>query len=123
MAGGNSFREDLFSGETLEASGTAYSHVINLDNYQIGGYMGFFVEVTGGSGQIKLEGLASYDGLTFMKMSTEPFLENFGASSGPDSDGKQAVSYAPVPCPYFKVLVTEDGGANSVTFNLSLVVT
>ena len=121
MAGGNIFKEELFSEKTLEASGTAYSHVINLDDYQISGFMGFFVEITAGSGEIKLEGLASYDGVNFMKSSSTAFLDNFGSSSGPDSDGKQALAYAPVPCTHFKVLATEKGGSSSVTFSLVLV--
>lgn len=122
MGGNNVFRETPFDGEVLAASGSDWSFVIGMDDYQLNGFFGAMIIVSAGTGEVDIEFWVSGDGGTnYVRMSTTPIFNNFSASSGNDSNGKAMVAFAPPPCTHLKFKATEVGGANSITFSLHLV--
>lgn len=103
----------LFNAESISASGSSTSSAIDLGNYAKNGYFSLHLQVTG-SGTVKAEYLLSNVNATslFKEPSTAvDITSTFGATSGPDSDGIDLISFEPEPARWMKIKITEDGGA------------
>ena len=101
----------LFNAESITASGTSTSSALDLGTLAKNGYFSIQLTVSG-SGTVKLEYLLSNDGQTFKEPSSGvDITSTFGATSGPDSDGKDVIDFQPEPARWMKIKATEDGTA------------
>ena len=76
-----------------------------------------------GDGTVKIQYLASLDGVSFMVPSAAAdIISSQTKTSGDNSDGKDIVSFSPVLSKYIKLKATETGGSNSVTLTTYLAV-
>jgi len=103
----------LFNAESVSASGSSTCSAIDLGNYAKNGYFSLHLQVTG-AGTVKAEYLLSNinDSDMFKEPSTAvDITSTFGATSGPDSDGIDLITFEPEVARWMKIKITEDGGA------------
>lgn len=112
----------VFETETIAASGTAYSEVIDLNDYKPVGYFSIQVELTGaGTAQLTYE--LSNDGLTYLTPSTAvDIVTAHTVASGPGSDGKDIYSFAPELAKYLKITATETSTTDPVVLSAMLAI-
>jgi hypothetical protein len=105
----------LFDNVTIASGATAIStDVIRLDRMKVGGTCSLQFKLTGG-GSVTIEALTSVDGDDFVISSTQTKIaENFTATSGEDSDGKDILQVKVNLCNYLKIRITEDDVAEVV---------
>ena len=111
MAYNDIYTRRLFNAESISASASSTSSAIDLGSYAHDGYFSIQLTVSG-SGTVKLEYQLSNDGVTYKEPSNVPDITStFGATSGPDSDGKDVLTFRPALSRWLKIKATEDGGA------------
>jgi len=112
--------KNIFSAETITASGTATSTATDLSN--MAGFFTIQVAVSG-SGTCKIEYLLSNDGTNYLEpTSASDIATGVTATSGPGTDGKNIYSFSPEMAKYIKIKITETGGANTVTVTAWLAI-
>jgi hypothetical protein len=124
MAYTDVYVRQLFNAESISASGDSTSTAIDLGNYAKNGYFSLHLQVTG-SGTVKAEYLLSNINTTsmFKEPSTAvDITSTFGATSGPDSDGVDLISFLPEPARWMKIKITEDGGASAAVVTAYIAV-
>lgn len=111
----------VFNSETIAASGTATSPVIDLDSLRSEGNFSVKLTLTG-SGTCKLEYLlAETDTATFLlPASAVDIISSFTSSSG--TSGVDIIPFSLELAPKMKIKATETGGANSITISVKLIV-
>ena len=110
----------IFDAETIAASGSSSSSEIRLNNMR--GYFSLQLEITG-DGTATVEYQLSNDGSTFLEpTSAGDITSGFTKTSGPGSDGKDIFTIRPEIARRMKVVVTETGGADTITVNAYLAV-
>lgn len=118
------FNAKIFNSVTIPASGTSTSPILPLQGSiaGIGGYFTVYYEISG-SGTAKIEYLGSLDGETFIEPTGASDVgSSLTATSGPGTDGKDILSFAPIATPYYKIKVTETGGSSTVTISMWMFV-
>ena len=99
--------------QTIAASGSYTSAAISLA-VDVGVYS-LQYEVSG-SGTAKFEYNITNDYTTYLEPSTAvDIATGITATSGPGSDGKDIVSFSPLPAASIKIVVTETGATNTTT--------
>jgi len=114
----------VFGAKEVVASATETSGIKDIS-----GASGFFSlqALITGDGTCKLGYIASNDGNDFVAAEGEYSGSNFAEimsgltkTSGPGSDGKVIIQFSPHFARYYKIVVVETGGANSVTVTANL---
>ena len=101
----------------LAASGT-HSEIIPIEQSNFDGYFSLQLVVSAGTGVFKAEYQLSNNGTNYVEPTgATDIATTFGASSGPGSDGIDLYTFTPDLAAFMKILFTETGGANSVTFS------
>lgn len=110
-----------FDGIEVAASGTEYSQIVDLSNYDLSGFFSAQVEATGsGTALIKME--QSNDGVTWLTPTgTDNIVTAHTAGSGPGSDGHDIYSFTPIMTRFIRFSAGESGGANTVTVTVTVV--
>jgi len=104
----------VFTAETIAAGGSALSGVIDLGSVSQIGEAGLQVEVTG-TGTAMFEALTSNHLADFIRPSTIPAIKTgFVATSGPDSDGKDAFTVPMIVHRYLKIQASETASATAI---------
>ena len=99
--------------QTIAAAGTYTSAPISLA-VDVGVYSLQFA--VSGSGTAKFEYNLTNDYSSYIEPSTAvDIASGITATSGPGSDGKDIVSFSPLPAASMKIVVTETGAANTTT--------
>jgi len=106
--------KQVFTTQTVAASGAKDSKPINLNDYMPYGVFSLQATITG-SGTCKFEYVLSLNGTDFREpLTATDIATGQTASSGPESDGKIYVSFRPELGKYMKIRVTETGTSSSV---------
>ncbi len=112
----------LFSAEAIVASGSSTSAAIDLRNIAQEGYFSIQLVVTG-DGTAKVEYQCSDNNSVFIEPAgASDIVTGFTKTSGPSSDGKGFYSFAPEPCGWMKIKVSETGGANAIAVTLDIAI-
>jgi len=99
--------------QTIAAGGSYTSAAISLA-VDVGVYSLQFA--VSGSGTAKFEYNITNDYTTYLEPSTAvDIASGITATSGPGSDGKDIVSFSPLPAASIKIVVTETGTTNTTT--------
>jgi len=99
--------------QTIAAGGSYTSAAISLA-VDVGVYSLQFA--VSGSGTAKFEYNLTNNYLDYIEPSTAvDIASGITATSGPGSNGKDIVSFSPLPAASIKIVVTETGGANTTT--------
>lgn len=105
---------------TIAASGTAnsdtlYPNGVDLDAFRAEGFLSVEIYVSSGSGTCKIEYQLSYDGINWVDAGTDIAT---GITLATDRMIYGFPSGEPVLAPFIRFVVTETGGANSITIKL-----
>ncbi|MHA1481898.1 MAG: hypothetical protein ACTSQA_00485 [Candidatus Heimdallarchaeaceae archaeon] len=114
---------ELFDNEIIVAGGWIESFDIDLKYIEpLEGYFSAQVKLTG-TGKVKISYSSSNDGEDFINQSTTVDLisEEFTATSGPKSNGKDVISFSPEPSRFLKLRIEEIGAVNPVTVSATLL--
>ena len=114
----NTYR--IFTSTTVSAGGSATSGAVDISNAR--GYFSIQYAVTG-DGTLKLSYQLSNDAITWITPSSAADIATgITKTSGPNSDGKDLVSFSPEMAKYIQIVATETGGANSATITAMMAV-
>jgi hypothetical protein len=113
----------VFNGSAM-VQDTSISEVINLTRFNAEGFFSLQIEIVG-AGNVDIVWGASNDGVNFIvpaAITTTPIFDDFGASSGVGSDGKDIASFDPMLCAYLKLTATENdaGAITSIVCHLAI---
>ena len=106
---------ELFHAVTVTGSGNVTSAAVDLNRVANGGFFSIQYAVTAtGAPTLKFEYLLSNDGTNFLEPSSaSDIATGVTKASGPGSDGKDVVSFAPEPARWMKIKVTESAAADA----------
>ena len=112
----------VFDAITIAASGVARSVSLDLQAYAKEGFFSLQIELTG-DGTAKFEYENSNDGETYITQTAagDQIVTGFTDTSGPESDGKDLISFEPEPSKAMRIKCTETGGANSITITATVL--
>ena len=112
----------IFKEKTLTAGASDYFE-INLERENANGYFSLHIEVTDLTGTLKCELNLSNSGVNFVEPtgSTDIF-STFGVTSGPGANGIDIYSFEPELAKFIRIVMTEDGSAQSVKFDAWLAI-
>jgi len=113
----------VFASTAIAASGTAYSQIIDLNNFKPDGYFSLHITAASGTGTAKIEYEISNNGTAFLEpTSASDIVLAHTVTSGPATDGKNIYSFDPEMCRYMRIKITETGGANPITISATLAI-
>jgi len=110
----------VINAQTISASQSFTSKGITIPSNH--GDFSLYWEVSG-DGTAKFEYEASADGQHFILDDTSSIVADQTKTSGPGSDGKDMVNFAPWPAEAIKIKCTETGTSNSITVSAWLIST
>lgn len=103
--------------KALAASGTLEEN-IKIEQHNFDGYFSLHIVVSAGTGVLKAEYKLSNSGSNYVEPTgASDIFSSFSAASGPGSDGNDLYTFTPDLAAFMKILFTETGGANSITFS------
>ena len=104
----------VFDGVTIVAGGTALSDMFDVD--LSGGFFSIQLEITG-DGTLKVEQkMSNNDGVDYLiPEGAVPIMSGLTKTSGPGTDGKVIKGFKCDLGALSKILLTETGGADTVT--------
>lgn len=114
----------LFDAQSITASANASQPAegIDLTRYVTNGFFSVQYLITG-DGTVKIEYNLSADGSTYIEPTGASDIgSSLTKTTGPGSDGKDILSFAPELSRYMKIKVTETGGASTAVVTLWLVI-
>jgi hypothetical protein len=112
----------VFSAETVAASGSANSDLIDLGGLSTTGHFSIQVNLTG-DGTATFEYLLSNDGVNYITPSGSlEITTGHTKTSGPGTDGIDLYSFGPVLARYMKIKVSETGTSDTITVNAFLAI-
>ena len=110
----------IFDAEAVMASGTGQSGAVTLQSRsKVEGFFSLELEITG-DGTCKAEYQLANSAASNCRVpeNAVAIATNLTKTSGPNSDGKVFLEgWSPGVAKFIKILITETGGANSVTIN------
>jgi hypothetical protein len=113
----------LFSTESVASGGTSSQPAegIDLQRFAQNGNFSLQYLITG-TGTLKLEYLLSHDGANYIEPTGATDIgSSLTATTGPDSDGKDILSFKPMLARYLKIKATGSGGTAAVlTLHLAI---
>jgi hypothetical protein len=110
----------IADGLTAVAAGHSYSPVsVNCSTLE--GYFALQGRIAG-DGTAKIEYWTSSDGTTYREPTgATDIISGFTKTSGPASDGRFFIQFAPDFCKYLKIVITETGGVSTITPTITLI--
>lgn len=113
---------NVCNAQTVTHSTYIYSDALNLNEIVSEGYFSAELKVTG-TGTVKVEGLLSFDGITYLEPTTlADIFTGFTQTSGLGTNGREILSFTPPAANYLKFKITETGGVSDPVVTLKVAI-
>lgn len=127
-AQGTIIRFELFTGNTIAASGSLTSAPIDLNRVHPSGFFSFHMIDLTGTGTAKVTFEVSNDdnsdgaAVWVTPAAASDIVTAHTATSGPGGDGNELYTFNPPPARYLRIVITETGTSNTIVPTGTLII-